>query len=196
MCCKQAELRPDLSYNSSRNRSRPTLPSNPPHTRAWGELWAAGHSPQLPRAQRRERDQREGCWVGEGEWKQGGGWQRVPGISAEPVRETLRLMAREGPQEQIWIYESFKRKVCVRKIKVYVLLKSMRSIGSSALIHTVSWIKPHHAAMSQLQTGNTACKRDSARWVVSKLLLIDLSGAQICRRKNLKALLPSRTKVK
>lgn len=144
MCCKQAELRPDLSYNSSRNRSRPTLPCNPPHTHAWGEQWAAGHSPQLLRAQRRERDRREGCWVGEGEWKQGGGWQHVPGISAESVRETLRLMGREGPQEQIWIYESFKRKVCVRKIKVYVLLKSMRSIGSgsSASIHTVSWIKP------------------------------------------------------
>lgn len=67
MHCKQAELRPDLSYNSSRNRSRPTLPSDPPHTRAWGEQWAAGHSPQLLRAWRRrgERDRREGCWVGE-----------------------------------------------------------------------------------------------------------------------------------
>ncbi|KAL1250115.1 hypothetical protein QQF64_021120 [Cirrhinus molitorella] len=105
MCCKQAELRPDLSYNSSRNRSRPTLPSDPPHTRAWSEQWAAGHSPQLLRARRkkreRERDRREGCWVGERKWKQGGGWQRVPGISAEPVRETLRLMGREGPQERI-----------------------------------------------------------------------------------------------
>lgn len=56
MCCKQAELRPDLSYNSSRNRLRPTLPSNPPHTRAWGWQRAAGHSLQLLRARRRERE--------------------------------------------------------------------------------------------------------------------------------------------
>lgn len=56
ICCKQAELRPDLSYNSSRNRSRPTLPSNPPHTRAWGEQWAAGHSPQLLSVWKRERE--------------------------------------------------------------------------------------------------------------------------------------------
>ncbi len=150
--------------------------------------------PASESVEERERErERERCWFGECKWKQCGGWQRVPGISAEPVRETLRLMGREGPQERIWTYKSFKCKVFERKLKVYV---EERRLWIFCVWPLLSLASNPHAAMSQLQTIDTVCKRDSARWVVSKLLLIDLGGAQVCRRKYLKALLPSRCRVK
>lgn len=157
MRCKQAELRPDLSYNSSRNRSGPLIP----HTRVERAVggWTEPGASESVEEKAREPDVWEGSEDGSGSKVEVG--MRCLGFQHYLSDRRWGWWGERDHRSRFEYINLWNAKL-VRKIKDFAFLKAVRSEGFesfSSVLAVACFKLPHRRCHRSrtIQTVNITC---------------------------------------